>query len=85
MGATFAVTAGDKPGPNRTMTRWCARLTLNTGVMFVLRVLGGMPDKFTGWQKTLYNYFKHFGFGVATGAEQSGETATDCGQCSLKR
>ncbi len=68
--------AGDKPGKNKTMTM-VLRDSLNTGVMFVLRMLGEKPDTFTlNGKKTLYNYFvKHFGFGVRTGIEQANEAA----------
>jgi cell division protein FtsI/penicillin-binding protein 2 len=49
--------------------------SLNTGVVFVLKSLGGDPDKINTAGKTLfYDYItKHFGFGVATGIEQTGE------------
>jgi cell division protein FtsI/penicillin-binding protein 2 len=45
--------------------------------MYVLRMLGGDPDKITlGGKKTLYNYLTtHFGFGSRTGIEQAGEAA----------
>lgn len=68
--------SGDKPGPNKTMTV-VLRDSLNTGVMFVLRMLGGNPNDFTlAGKKTLFSYFtKHFGFGVPTGIEQSSEAA----------
>lgn len=51
--------------------------SLNTGVIFVLKSLGGDPNaiNLTG-KKTLYDYItKHFGFGVATGVEQEGEAS----------
>jgi cell division protein FtsI/penicillin-binding protein 2 len=66
--------AGDKPGPNKSMTV-VLRDSLNTGAMFVLRMLSGSPDNFTlAGKKTLYSYFtKHFGFGTATGIEQAYE------------
>jgi cell division protein FtsI (penicillin-binding protein 3) len=65
---------GDKPGPNKSMTV-VLRDSLNTGVMFVLRMLGGDPNNFTlAGKQVLYNYFtKHFDFGTATGIEQSDE------------
>jgi cell division protein FtsI/penicillin-binding protein 2 len=68
--------AGDKPGPNKTMTV-VLRDSLNTGVMYVLRLLGGDPNDFTlAGKKLLYNYFtKHFGFGTRTGIEQANESA----------
>jgi cell division protein FtsI/penicillin-binding protein 2 len=67
---------GDKPGKGKTMTV-VLRDSLNTGVMFVLRTLGGDPNNFTlSGKKTLYDYFtKHFGFGVRTGIEQANEAA----------
>jgi cell division protein FtsI/penicillin-binding protein 2 len=67
---------GDKPGKGKTMTV-VLRDSLNTGIMFVLRMLGGDRDNFTlAGKTTLYNYFtKHFGFGTRTGIEQAGEAA----------
>jgi cell division protein FtsI/penicillin-binding protein 2 len=66
--------AGDKAGNNKTMTV-VLRDSLNTGVMFVLRMLGGNPNQFTlAGKQVLYNYLtKHFDFGTATGIEQSDE------------
>jgi len=68
--------AGDKAGNNRTMTV-VLRDSLNTGVMFVLRMLGDNTSKITlAGKKTLFDYFtKHFGFGVRTGIEQANEAA----------
>ena len=65
---------GDKPGPNKTMTV-VLRDSLNTGVMFVLRMLGGNPNSFTlAGKQLLFSYFtKHFDFGSLTGVQQSGE------------
>jgi cell division protein FtsI/penicillin-binding protein 2 len=53
------------------------RDSLNTGIMFVLRMLGGNQNDFTlAGKTTLYNYFtRHFGFGSLTGIEQAGEAA----------
>ncbi|HEX3082100.1 MAG TPA: penicillin-binding protein 2 [Candidatus Saccharimonadia bacterium] len=67
---------GDKPGKNKTMTD-VLKNSLNTGVMFVLRMMGGNAEKITlNGKKLLYDYFtKHFGFGTRTGIEQSGEAA----------
>ena len=67
---------GDKPGPDKTMTV-VLRDSLNTGVMYVLRMLGGDPNNFTlAGKKLLYSYFtKHFGFGLQTGIEQANEAA----------
>jgi cell division protein FtsI/penicillin-binding protein 2 len=64
----------DHAGKGKSMTV-VLRDSLNTGAMFVLRMLGGDPGKFTlAGKKTLYNYFtRHFGFGTPTGIEQAGE------------
>lgn len=48
--------------------------SLNTGVVFVLKQLGGDPNKITRTGKeALYKYIKDFGFGERTGIEQAGE------------
>ena len=67
--------AGDKAGPNKTMTV-VLRDSLNTGAMYVLRMLSGNPNNFTlAGKQTLYDYFtKHFGLGTLTGVQQSGES-----------
>ncbi len=51
--------------------------SLNTGVIFVLKTLGGDPTKITAaGKKIFYDYItKHFGFGLRTGIEQAGEAA----------
>lgn len=50
--------------------------SLNTGVVFVLRSLGGNLDAINlAGKKVLYSYFQKFGFGQPTGVEQSGEAA----------
>jgi cell division protein FtsI (penicillin-binding protein 3) len=51
--------------------------SLNTGMVFVLKSLGGDSEKITiAGKKLLHEYLtKRFGFGVATGIEQSGEAA----------
>jgi len=50
--------------------------SLNTGVVFVLRSLGGNVDAINlAGKKVLYSYFQKFGFGKTTGIEQSGESA----------
>jgi stage V sporulation protein D (sporulation-specific penicillin-binding protein) len=56
--------------------------SLNTGVIFVLKSLGGDPTKITlAGKKVLYDYItKHFGFGVRTGIEQAGEAAGQVNQ-----
>ncbi len=66
--------AGDKAGKGKTMTV-VLRDSLNTGVIHVLQLLGGDPNKINlVGKKILYDYFtKHFGFGVRTGIEQAGE------------
>lgn len=67
---------GDKPGNNKSMTV-VLRDSLNTGMVFVLKMLGGDSNKITGGgKKLLHDYFtKHFGFGTRTGIEQAGEAA----------
>ncbi len=48
--------------------------SLNTGVVFVLKQLGGDPNKITKAGKQVFSdYIKRFGFGTLTGIEQSGE------------
>lgn len=48
--------------------------SLNTGVIFVLRSLGGNPEDITlAGKKLFYEYVQKYGFGKATGVEQSGE------------
>ncbi len=71
---TVCNAAGDKSGKGKTMTV-VLRDSLNTGVMHVLRMLGGDAEKFTlAGKKVLYDYFtKHFGFGERTGIEQANE------------
>ena len=68
--------AGDKPGNNKTMTV-VLRDSLNTGVMHILKRLGGDDAKFTlAGKKLLFDYFtKHFGFGTRTGIEQANEAS----------
>jgi cell division protein FtsI/penicillin-binding protein 2 len=59
-----------------SMTR-ALELSLNTGVIYVLRTLGTDINKITpAGKQTLYNYFVgRFGLGTRTGIEQSGEAA----------
>jgi cell division protein FtsI/penicillin-binding protein 2 len=73
---TICNAAGDKAGKGKSMTV-VLRDSLNTGVMYVLRLLGGDPNKINlAGKKTLYDYFtKHFGFGERTGIEQANEAA----------
>lgn len=48
--------------------------SLNTGVIFVLKSLGGNPEEITlAGKKIFYSYIQKFGFGKTTGVEQSGE------------
>lgn len=48
--------------------------SLNTGVVFVLKMLGGDPNKITKEGKDIfYEYVRKFGFGSKTGIEQSAE------------
>jgi cell division protein FtsI/penicillin-binding protein 2 len=50
--------------------------SLNTGVIFVLRSLGGDPNAITvAGKKILYDGIKRFGFGARTGIEQPNEAA----------
>ncbi len=68
--------ANHNDGANTTMTN-VLRDSLNTGVMFVLRTLGGDPNNITlAGKKLLYGYItQHFGFGRTTGIEQAGEAS----------
>jgi cell division protein FtsI/penicillin-binding protein 2 len=73
---TICNAANHKDGPNTTMTV-VLRDSLNTGVMFVLKMLGADPTKInsTG-KKTFYDYItNHFLFGRPTGIEQAGEAS----------
>lgn len=50
--------------------------SLNTGVIFVLRSLGGNPNDITlAGKKVFYSYVQKYGFGKPTGIEQSGEAS----------
>jgi cell division protein FtsI/penicillin-binding protein 2 len=50
--------------------------SLNTGVIFVLRSLGGNPEDITlAGKKLFYSYVQKYGFGKPTGIQQSGEAA----------
>lgn len=73
---TICNASTDKPGRGKTMTM-VLRDSLNTGVMHILRLLGGDPNKITlAGKQMLYEYFtKHFGFGTRTGIEQANEAA----------
>jgi cell division protein FtsI/penicillin-binding protein 2 len=68
--------AGDKAGNGKTMTV-VLRDSLNTGVMYVLRLLGNDVKSVTlPGKQILYDYFVNkFGFGQRTGIEQAGEVA----------
>jgi cell division protein FtsI/penicillin-binding protein 2 len=74
---------GDQPGNNKTMTV-VLRDSLNTGAMFVLRMLSGSTTGFTlAGKQLLYNYYtRHFGFGSLTGIEQAGEAPGQVNQPS---
>ncbi len=65
-----------KLGPNTTMTV-VLRDSLNTGVMYVLKLLGSDPATITKASKqALHRYFTGgFRFGQRTGIEQAGEAA----------
>lgn len=61
-------------GPNTTMTV-VLRDSLNTGVMYVERLLAGDPNTISAAAKKVYYGYVtgHFGFGRPTGIEQAGE------------
>lgn len=67
---------GDKPGVGKSMTV-VLRDSLNTGMVFILKMIGGNTDAITSTGKKLvYEYYtKHFGFGERTGIEQAAEAA----------
>ena len=74
-GLKISNSEGDIAGPNKTMTV-VLRDSLNTGAMFVLRMLSGNPNSFNlQGKQILYNYLtQHFGLGSLAGIEQSGES-----------
>jgi stage V sporulation protein D (sporulation-specific penicillin-binding protein) len=50
--------------------------SLNTGVVFLLKSMGGDPNGITlAGKRLLADYIKRFGFGVATGIEQQSEAS----------
>ncbi|HSX41171.1 MAG TPA: penicillin-binding protein 2 [Candidatus Saccharimonadales bacterium] len=63
-------------GPNTTMTV-VLRDSLNTGVMYILKLLGTDPNKITSTSKQSFRSFitDHFKFGKRTGIEQQGEAS----------
>ena len=67
---------GDKAGRNKTMTV-VLRDSLNTGVIWILKQLGGNAERINpAGKKVLHEYFtRHFGFGTRTGIEQANEAA----------
>jgi cell division protein FtsI/penicillin-binding protein 2 len=51
--------------------------SLNTGVVFVLQMLGSDPKNITPTSKqVLHDYIEKFGFGKVTGIEQAGEVSS---------
>lgn len=57
--------------------------SLNTGVVFVLKQLGGDTTSINSTGKqTLYDYIEKFGFGRITGIEQAGEVSSKVKQTS---
>jgi cell division protein FtsI/penicillin-binding protein 2 len=77
-GQKISNAVGDTGGANKSMTV-VLRDSLNTGAMYVLRMLSGNPNNFTlAGKTTLFNYFtKHFNLGTLTGVQQSGEATGD--------
>ncbi|HUC20610.1 MAG TPA: penicillin-binding protein 2 [Candidatus Polarisedimenticolaceae bacterium] len=65
-----------KLGPNTTMTV-ALRDSLNTGVMFVLKLLGSDPVTITKASKQVFHRYvtQQFRFGQRTGIEQAGEAS----------
>lgn len=52
--------------------------SINTGVVFVLKSMGGDPNNINrAGKKLFYEYIKKFGFGVKTGVEQAFEAEGD--------
>ena len=50
--------------------------SLNTGVIFILRSMGGNPSNINlAGKKIFHGYIQKYGFGKTTGVEQSGEAA----------
>ncbi len=74
-GQKISNAVGDTGGANKSMTV-VLRDSLNTGAMYVLRMLSGNPNNFTlAGKTTLFNYFtQHFNLGALTGIQQSGES-----------
>jgi cell division protein FtsI/penicillin-binding protein 2 len=74
-GHTIRNAAGHRLGANTSMTN-VIRDSLNTGMVYVLRTLGGDQRAINSAGKKLFHeYIKKFGFGVRTGVEQAGEAA----------
>lgn len=74
-GHTIRNAAGHRLGNNTSMTN-VIRDSLNTGVIHVLRALGGDQKAINAAGKKLFHdYVKKFGFGVRTGVEQANEAA----------
>lgn len=67
--------AGSSGGVTRTMTEIIQK-SVNTGVVYALKELGGGNEVNQTGRHKLYDYFyNHFGFGQPTGIEQPGESA----------
>lgn len=75
-GYTIGNAAGHRGGPNTTMTN-VLRDSLNTGMIFVLKSMGGDMGQITlAGKRILHEYItKRFHFGEKTGIEQTGEAA----------
>ncbi|HEX9679261.1 MAG TPA: penicillin-binding protein 2 [Candidatus Saccharimonadales bacterium] len=67
--------AGVSGGVSRTMTEVIQK-SVNTGVVHVLKELGGADQVNQTGRNVLFDYFtKHYGFGSLTGVEQAAEAA----------
>lgn len=67
--------ASDKTWGVQSMTDVIEK-SLNTGVIFVLKSLGGNPEDITlAGKQVFHDYIQKFGFGKSTGVEQSGEAS----------
>lgn len=67
--------AGHRLGANTTMTN-VIRDSLNTGMVHILKMMGGDAKSINpAGKKLFYEYLKKFGFGVRTGVEQANEAS----------